>query len=176
MRFERIRSGEDPRYGEAMALYQRSFPLFEQRYPQVQLAVMPQEEYHFTLLYEGEDFAGLLLYWEADSFCYVEHLCITESMRGKGCGSRALALLRKKGKKMILEIDPPVDPVSQRRQRFYERAGYQANPYPHIHPPYRTEYAGHPLVVMSCPGGLSEQEYDCFYQYLKQMVMREQNR
>ena len=59
MRFERIRSGEDPRYGEAMALYQRSFPLFEQRYPQVQLAVMPQEEYHFTLLYEGEDFAGL---------------------------------------------------------------------------------------------------------------------
>lgn len=101
MRFERIRSGEDPRYGEAMALYQRSFPLFEQRYPQVQLAVMPQEEYHFTLLYEGEDFAGLLLYWEADSFCYVEHLCITESMRGKGCGSRALALLWKKGKKMI---------------------------------------------------------------------------
>ena len=97
-------------------------------------------------------------------------------MRGKGCGSRALALLRKKGKKMILEIDPPVDPVSQRRQQFYERAGYQANPYPHIHPPYRTEYAGHPLVVMSCPGGLSEQEYDCFYQYLKQMVMREQNR
>ena len=160
MRFERIRSGEDPRYGEAMALYQRSFPLFEQRYPQVQLAVMPQEEYHFTLLYEGEDFAGLL----------------TESMRGKGCGSRALSLLREKGKKMILEIDPPVDPVSQRRQRFYERAGYQANPYPHIHPPYRTEYAGHPLVVMSCPGGLSEQEYDCFYQYLKQMVMREQNR
>ena len=39
MRFERIRSGEEPRYGEAMALYQRSFPLFEQRYPQVQLAV-----------------------------------------------------------------------------------------------------------------------------------------
>ena len=176
MRFERIRSGEDPRYGEAMALYQRSFPLFEQRYPQVQLAVMPQEEYHFTLLYEGEDFAGLQLYWEADSFCYVEHLCITESMRGKGCGSRALAFLRKKGKKMILEIDPPVDPVSQRRQQFYERAGYQVNPYPHIHPPYRTEYAGHPLVVMSWPGGLSEQEYDCFYQYLKQTVMQEQNR
>ena len=111
MRFERIRSGEEPRYGEAMALYQRSFPLFEQRYPQVQLAVMPQEEYHFTLLYEGEDFAGLLLYWEADSFCYVEHLCITESMRGKGCGSRALSLLREKGKKMILEIDPPVESV-----------------------------------------------------------------
>lgn len=104
MRFERIRSGEDPRYGEAMALYQRSFPLFEQRYPQVHLAVMPQEEYHFTLLYEGEDFAGLLLYWEADSFCYVEHLCITESMWSKGCGSRALALLWKKG-----EEDDPGD-------------------------------------------------------------------
>ena len=73
-------------------------------------------------------------------------------------------------------VDPPVDPVSQRRQQFYERAGYQANPYPHIHPPYRTEFAGHPLVVMSWPEGLSEQEYDCFYQYLKQTVMQEQNR
>lgn len=99
MRFERIRSGEDPRYGEAMALYQRSFPLFEQRYPQVQLTVMPQEEYHFTLLYEGGDFAGLLLYWEADSFCYVEHLCITESMRSKGCGAGRWLFCGKRGRR-----------------------------------------------------------------------------
>lgn len=172
MRFERIRTGEDPRYGGAMALYQRSFPIFEQRCLQAQLAVMPQEEYRFTLLYEGKDFAGLLLYWETDSFCYVEHLCILEAMRGKGCGSRALAFLREKGKKIILEIDPPADPVSQRRQRFYERAGYRANPYPHVHPPYRTEYAGHPLVVMSCPSVLEQQEYEAFDSYLRNTVMR----
>ena len=176
MEWRRLTQPEEPAFGRAMALYEASFPRHEQRLPDEQRAVLSHPEYHFTQLFDGAEFVGLLLYWEADSFCYVEHLCITESMRGKGCGSRALAFLRKKGKKMILEIDPPVDPVSQKRQRFYERAGYRANPYPHIHPPYRTDYAGHPLVVMSWPEGLSEQEYDCFYQYLKQTVMQEQNR
>lgn len=115
MRFERIRSGEDPRYGEAMALYQRSFPLFEQRYPQVQLAVMPQEEYHFTLLYEGEDFAGCSSTGKRTASA-MSSTCAHRIDAGQMLRQPALAFLRKKGKKMILEIDPPVDPVSQRRQ------------------------------------------------------------
>ena len=171
MRFERIRSGEDPRYGEAMALYQRSFPLFEQRYPQVQLAVMPQEEYHFTLLYEGEDFAGLLLYWEAEDFRYVEHFCVRPELRGRRYGAKALEELGRDGKTVVLEIDPPVDEISIRRQHFYERCGFAKNPFPHAHPPYRKNFQGHPLVVMSAPGALTQETYDRFAGYLQDTVM-----
>lgn len=37
---------------------------------------------------------------------------------------RPLALLAAEGKPVILEIAPPVDDLSHRRQGFYERAGY----------------------------------------------------
>ena len=176
MHFERLTSADDPRFSAAMEGYAVSFPPHEQREPASQRTIMTDPTYRFNLIYDGGAPVGAMLCWETETFIYVEHFFILPHLRGHACGSRALALLGGRGKTVILEIDPPVDPVSQRRQQFYERAGYQANPYPHIHPPYRTEYAGHPLVVMSWPEGLSEQEYDCFYQYLKQTVMQEQNR
>ena len=42
---------------------------------------------------------------------------------------------------MVLEIDPPEDPVSRRRKGFYEGLGLVSNPWPHIHPPYRLEFS-----------------------------------
>ena len=91
---------------------------------------------------------------------------------GQHCGSRALELLGQRGKPVILEIDPPIDDISLRRKGFYERAGYQENPFTHVHPPYREGFAGHPLVVMSYPRQLEREEYDRFYQYLCSVVMK----
>lgn len=75
-------------------------------------------------------------------------------------------------KTVILEIDPPNDDVSVRRKAFYERAGYRANPFEHIHPPYHSEYKGHRLVVMTCPTAISENEYKNFNSYLENVVMK----
>lgn len=79
---------------------------------------------------------------------------------------------RERKKTVILEIDPPNDEVSVRRKAFYERAGYRANPFEHIHPPYRNEYKGHRLVVMTCPAAISENEYKNFNSYLENVVMK----
>lgn len=87
---------------------------------------------------------------------------------GKIC---PLALLAAEGKPVILEIDPPVDDLSHRRQGFYERAGYHANPYAHVHPPYHAANCGHALVVMSYPGALSADTYAAFAYYLQHTVM-----
>ena len=87
-------------------------------------------------------------------------------MRGRGCGAQALSLLGER------EIDPPNDEVSVRRKAFYERAGYRANPFEHIHPPYHSEYKGHRLVVMTCPTTISENEYKNFNSYLENVVMK----
>lgn len=75
-------------------------------------------------------------------------------------------------KTVIPEIDPPNDEVSVRRKAFYERAGYRANPFEHIHPPYHSEYKGHRLVVMTCPTAISENEYKNFNSYLENVVMK----
>ena len=70
-----------------------------------------------------------------------------------------------------VEIDPPEDPVSRRRKGFYEGLGLVSNPWPHIHPPYRLEFSGHALEVMTFPGGWDEGQYRRFARYLDETVM-----
>ena len=94
----------------------------------------------------------------------------------RSCGAAATAPRRWRswagtGKPVVLEIDPPVDEIARRRQGFYQRCGFAVNPYPHVHPPYRPEYPGHELVVLSSPRALTPAEYGAFACYLSAVVM-----
>lgn len=171
MNFERLRTSEDAVYSKAMELYRISFPFHEQRKPSSQIEILGNEEYQFNLIYDDSVLVGMILCWETESFIYVEHFCILPEMRNKKYGQRALELLNQRGKKVILEIDPPIDAVSIHRKAFYERVRYKANDFWHIHPPYHEEFSGHQLVVMSYPERLSKIEYDEFDRYLKNTVM-----
>lgn len=172
VRFERLRSARDGFYAQALALYAQSFPLHEQRTPAAQAAALGDGDYHFDLILEGEALAGLLLYWDTKDFLYVEHFCVDPAMRNQGHGQRALKALAERGKTIILEIDPPVDEISRRRQGFYRRLHYQVNAFHHVHPPYREDCAGHELVLLSHPSALSRSEYDRFNLYLQKVVMK----
>lgn len=171
MRFERIQSPDHLMYGQALALYRISFPFHEQRESASQAAILADDAYHFSLIYDGETYVGLALYWSAPDFFYVEHLCILPEKRNQQYGQRALRLLADEGKTIILEIDPPVDEISIRRKGFYERCGFVLNPYPHVHPAYHRDTPGHDLAIMSWPQRISEDAYQCFSVYLQQRVM-----
>lgn len=173
LRIERLRTADDPNFAPAMALYAASFPQHEQRLEPSQRRIMAHAQYHFCLLYEEDAFAGLALYWDAGAYLYVEHLCIVPERRGHGQGTAALDLLAEEDKPVILEIDPPVDEISRRRQAFYERAGFVANSCLHVHPPYRAGNRGHNLVVMSRPRLLTDGEYAAFAAYLSNVVMKD---
>lgn len=171
MEFKRLTTSGGAVYDDAMELYRSSFPFHEQREDGSQRRIMGNGEYEFYLIYEERAWVGLLLCWETADFIYVEHFCILPEMRGRGCGGKALELLHQRGKQVILEIDPPEDEVSIHRKAFYERAGYRANSFAHIHPPYHEGFQGHRLVVMSHPAALSAEEYGSFNEYLKDTVM-----
>lgn len=171
MFFERVTGGDHPLYEKAMALYGISFPPHEQREAASQMRILGDPAYHFDLIRDEAGFVGLILYWEQENYLYVEHFCIEPARRGRGCGQRALELLGQREKTVILEIDPPVDAISIRRKGFYERCGFAANPYPHVHPPYHIGNTGHDLVVMSCPQPITQAEYDAFRHYLDSHVM-----
>lgn len=173
MRFERITDASHAMYHEAMALYRESFPAHELRESASQERILHDPAYHFNLAYDGGTFAGLALCWEQEAFIYVEHLCILPQLRGRAYGSAVLALLAAEGKSIILEIDPPVDDISIRRQGFYERNGFSVNPYAHVHPPYHAGNHGHELVVISHPGVLTRDEYDGFARYLAGHIMKD---
>lgn len=171
MRTVRLTSADGELFHQAMKLYEVSFPYHEQREAPSQCAILLHEEYHFELLYDEECFVGILLYWETANFQYVEHFCIEPLLRNRCYGQRALALLQEKGKAILLEIDPPVDTIARKRRAFYQRAGFCANPYDHVHPPYHPGCEGHHLVIMSHPGVLNEQAYEEFRAYLEHTVM-----
>lgn len=171
MELVRLYTENDPRYPAARALYEASFPWHEQREDAAQQRALLLPDYHFTLLCDGARFVGLALFWDSSDFLYVEHLCIQPDLRGHGYGQQLLRRLTSAGKPVILEIDPPVDAVSIRRKHFYTRAGFLENPWPHVHPPYHSGCAGHPLLLLSAPAALSEPQYRQFAQYLNTRVM-----
>lgn len=171
MEFARLATVDSDMYEKAIDLYKISFPSHEQRPLSSQAEIMGNAEYHFNLIYDEGVWVGIILWWETDEFIYVEHFCILTSMRNKRYGQRTLELLGLLQKTVILEIDPPIDDVSVKRKSFYERAGYCANSFAHIHPPYHKENSGHNLVVMSYKNVLSEAQYTRFNNYLKGVVM-----
>lgn len=169
--FSRCRDTGNPLMDAAMALYRRSFPAHELRLWPDQQAVMNDPLYYFDLCLLDGALAGLILYWDFGAYIYVEHFCVEPTMRGHGLGTLILAELAKKGKPIILEIDPLTDDVAVRRKGFYERCGYVANGFAHVHPPYQAANHGHALIVMSHPRALSQAEFDTFTVDLCEKVM-----
>lgn len=171
MRFERLSTRDHPMYEKALELYGISFPTHEQREATSQMKILRDDGYHFSLIYEDVSFIGLVLYWETNDFIYVEHFCILPEMRNRKYGQKVLEHLCQRDKTVILEIDPPVDVISVRRKRFYERNGFVENQYFHVHPPYHRGNVGHNLMIMSFPEKITQAEYDVFKNYLEHHVM-----
>lgn len=118
-----------------------------------QIKILQDNEYKFNIICDSDQWLGIICFWEFNQFIYIEHFAINAQLRNKQYGQRTLQLLRKEyaDKKLILEIDPLVDDIAKRRKAFYERCGFVANTFKHIHLPYRPGFAGHELIVMSSP-------------------------
>ena len=85
-------------------------------------------------------------------------------------GSKALSAFCQ-GRRVILEIDPPVDDISIRRQHFYERLGFITNPYEYIHPSFRRPSNPHQLILMSYPTALTYEEARDFADFIRERVL-----
>ena len=132
--------------------YEASFPRHEQRLPDEQRAVLSHPEYHFIQLFDGAEFVGLLLYWEAEDFRYVEHFCAPSGAAGPPYGAKALEELGRDGKTVVLEIDPPVDDIARRRQASTRGAASPSTPIPTSIPLTGRSTRAIELVVSPAPG------------------------
>ena len=106
MRLERLTDKNHPLYPAALALYGSSFPRHEQREAASQAAILQDGEYCFGLLYDEDAFVGLALYWETETFLYLEHFCILpDGSNGAPCGAcRELMVQLMAGKYQDVEI------------------------------------------------------------------------
>lgn len=172
LEFIPFKSTSDKGWAEAWTIYQNSFPHCERWNEKDYVRAFGDPHFEADgIWFEGE-FAGILFHWTADEYHYVEHLAISPALRGKNMGSIALKAFCERVGKVILEIDPPVDDISIRRQRFYEKLGFATNPYEYIHPSFRKPFEPHQLVLMSYPEAISYDEARRFADFIREVVLR----
>lgn len=177
MELRRITDTDSPLWDQAWELYQASFPAAERRTLASHRAAMEDKDFYFHLLTEDDRLIGLLSWWDWEReevrYRFGEHFAIRGDIRGGGYGSRALEYLKQQDRLLMLEIDPPADDISRRREGFYERNGFVSNPeYDHVHPSFREETEPHDLLLMSFPRALTPGEFEAFSEFNRTRVLK----
>ena len=134
------------------------------------IAAFADPRFHAEAVRCGDEFIGLLYWWQGPSFRYVEHLAIRPDLRGRNLGS-ALFESFCRGERVILEIDPPRDEISTRRLGFYRRLGFHDSPLPYVHPSYSRPFEPHRLVLMGYPAPLEQEEARRLADFVRRVVL-----
>ncbi len=173
MKLIRIMDENCWQFKQAYDIYQASFPLAERRLLPAQVKLLANPDYYFQVILDQQDIMlGILLSWQTEQFVFIEHLAITAASRGQNIGSRIMELVKASTSlPIILEIEPPIDTISQRRQSFYSKLGFSINPYQHIQPPINAQSQALKLQIMSLPA-INLQAYQQFNKYYQQQIMK----
>ena len=167
MRLERLKHLEGDVFERAYDLYKSSFPVEERRDDAEQRRVLKNEAYHFDVIKENDEFIGIMLYWETESFVYLEHFAILPELRCKGKATAALGILKSQSQKsIVLEIEPPCDDTTIRRYNFYQRNGFVMNPHKHLQAKYHLGDDELELNILTYPCEISKDEYAVFRKFL----------
>lgn len=117
--------------------------------------------------YDDEIFVGMACLLNSSSISHIIYLAIDESLRGLGYGTRALELIHniKSENKIMVDIeilDEQTDNAEQRkmRKKFYLRVGYKETS-------IKYKWRHENYEILSFGGQISEDEYDAFWEYLR---------
>ncbi len=110
-----------------------------------------QRYFYIMDIFVDDNFAGFVSYWDFDDFIYVEHIAISHLSRNKGIGSSILKfLISKINDNIILEVEPPIDDISIKRIKFYNRIGFSVvNNINYIQPAYSDKRQPIALLIMT---------------------------
>lgn len=116
----------DQAYEFVENLWHGSFPESERREDEAQRYNVDHND-AFTCYLIAEDTlqVGFITVWTLEGFSYVEHLATSPLVRNKGYGRKIMEELRNQFPGLlVLEVEKPVDEMSQRRIGFYQRCGF----------------------------------------------------
>jgi len=153
MVYKRITQRHAPELTSLQQLYEQAFPVQERREFEQLLQLLDEPDMHLDVAVVGTRMAGFYIFWQFESFCFLEHLAIQPDLQGQGFGQQFLQrLLREAGEKLVLEVERPGDETTRRRIRFYEGLGFTLHPgFDYYQPPYRKGQPPVPLYLMTSP-------------------------
>lgn len=156
----------------AWEIYEYSFPSYEKRSFQVHQKALGDPRFHGDVVFDETDLVGILFYWQLEKYAYIEHFAISKELRGENYGTRILQQFCEIKKDVILEIDPPVDAVSVKREHFYHRLGFLTSSFSYTHPSYGDAFIPHTLVLMSYPKAIAEKDFENFKSLMFKDIMK----
>ena len=122
-------------FDEIYNIMEQSFPLTEFRPKNEQKALFENKLYKILGVRKNDQFVAFAAIWDFDDIVFIEHLATDVKLRNGGLGSHILQSIISSCNKMVcLEVEPPVDDLTNRRVKFYERNGLYLNNYPYIQP------------------------------------------
>ncbi|MDO7905368.1 GNAT family N-acetyltransferase [Paenibacillus sp. JX-17] len=148
-------------FNEIYSIMEEAFPPSETRTREGQQMLLDHPYYQLlTECDETGKVAGFLAGWDFPSFRFVEHLAVNSQLRGRGMGQKLLTcFMENAGKPIILEVEPATDEITSRRISFYKRLGFHVNAMGYVQPPLREDQPELPLLIMSYPIPLNEEEF-----------------
>ena len=152
-----------------------AFPYEERRDYFDQKDCLKNKNFRFFEIYDGETAVGFTALWIFPEFVFIEHIAIDEEKRGGGYGSKTIEAIKEKyHKPIILEAEAPVSDMQKKRISFYKRLGFKVNAFDYTQPSYHGG-EGVPLLILSYPNTLSNDEFDSFLKETRREVYKIRN-
>ena len=147
-----------------------AFPYEERRDYSDQKECLENKYFKFFEIYDCNLAVGFTALWVFENFVFIEHIAIDEDKRGSGYGSKAIELIKEKyNKPLILEAEAPVTEQQIKRIKFYNRLGFNVNSFNYTQPSYHGG-EGVPLLILSYPNKLTDEEFDEFLKETRREV------
>ncbi len=158
----------DKVYNKMMA----AFPHEERRDCYDERECIKNDKFKLFEIYDGETEVGFTALWVFNNFVFIEHIAIDQNKRGGGYGSKAIEHIKELyNKPIILEAEAPVTEQQIKRIKFYERLGFKVNDYDYMQPSYHGG-EGVPLMILSYPELLSQNQFDLFLSETRREVYK----
>ena len=146
----RITRADDPQLESLLGLYVESFPEEERRdLGQLRRMIPAVAEMQLCAIEHDGELAGLAVYWDMGEFYYMEHLAVFPAMRNHKIGQQVLQWWQANLPKIqLLEVEPPTNPMAERRINLYRRNGLEVLEKSYVQPDYREDRDSCALWVM----------------------------
>lgn len=172
VKLTRVIDTSSPYLAKVQSTYVSAFPKAERRdfYLFCEL-LEKQPAFHLFVILKANEYVGFITYWRFDTFVYVEHFAIDANFRNGGIGSIVMKeALKQVDADVVLEVEDPIDELTQRRVRFYEALGFSLHKADYKQPPYREGDSWYDMKLMSYGDIDLGKEYetvkDCIYTYV----------
>lgn len=175
MELYRIVSVENEYWEALWHLYESAFPPAERRNRlQMERMLSEKRDMYFNAILEGKELVGFFVYWAFSDFYYTEYLAVFPELRNKKIGQKVLAYAEQclHGSR-LLEVEPPIDEITVRRVRYYQRNGYEVLDKDYRQPSYDGKKEGIALWIMGNKPDDGPEVLQHRLEVIKQKVYRE---